>query len=88
MQDSSSPSKREHKRLRNQLRKASEAALPAKPRKILEEVAQSSLMEEDGEARFTIGHQYYRDDLCKVKSMPTSPLRKTLEGYKNRQLYT
>ena len=83
MPDYSNPSKRERKKLRNQIRTASEAVLPSKKRRLLEEVALSPYAIDDGERRFTIGHQYYRDDLCTVKSMKISYLRKVFEGYKN-----
>lgn len=83
MQDSSNPSRRERKKLRNQLKKASEVALPPQKRRILEEVALSPDVEDEGERRFTIGHQYYNDSLCSFKVMKPSYLRKVLEGYKN-----
>jgi hypothetical protein len=73
----SRPERRQH---RNDLKAATQIN---KHKKLVEAVAQFSSAEDEGDRRFTIGYQYYRDDICQVKHMDHSPLRKVLEGYKN-----
>jgi len=80
---SSNLSKRNQKKQRNELRRASVASLPKHKQPILEAVASARSQEDDDVKRFTIGHQYYRDDICTVRNMKAGYLRKVLEGYKN-----
>ena len=75
-------SKAEKRRLK-QLEKAAKASSPASKQKLLEGVALAKETAEEGGSSFTLGYQYYKDDLCQVKAMPVAALRKVLEGYKN-----
>jgi hypothetical protein len=79
MQTSSELSKSERRKLKKELKEA--ARIEANAR-LPEGVAKNN-EDDDDDQRFTIGHQFYRDDLCTVKSMKISYLRKVFEGYKN-----
>lgn len=81
--DYSTLSKRDQKKLRNQMRRTTTSSLPQINRPILDEVAIVRTDDSDSISRFTLGHQYYRDDICTVKTMDLSYLRKVFEGYKN-----
>lgn len=65
------------------MRRTTTSSLPQINRPILDEVAIVRTDDSDSISRFTLGHQYYRDDICTVKTMDLSYLRKVFEGYKN-----
>lgn len=43
---------------------------------------ESASIPDEGNKRFTIGYQHYREDLCKIKSMPIASIRKVFEQHK------
>ncbi|MGH7196309.1 MAG: hypothetical protein ACREGJ_00900 [Candidatus Saccharimonadales bacterium] len=83
MPDYSKLSKPERRKLQKEIKEVARKATDPSVR-LPASVAQSNSIQDEGEKNFTIGHRFYRDDLCQGKTIPkTAPLRKVIEAYKN-----
>lgn len=65
---------------RSAMRKAAEKKQQTKF--LSPKVGESRSIPEEGSKYFTIGYQHYREDLCQIKSMPVSPIRKVFEHHR------